>query len=347
VKVDFGKIAGQKRAKAFLSAALSGGDIASAYLFEGPEGVGKATLALEFAKALNCEDPEVRPCNRCRTCRMISGFSHLDLIVLLPGDPEEWMEEIGKDGRIRPPSYDPTREISINQIRELKKELSKAPYEARYRVVLILNAENLSLEAQNAFLKTLEEPPPRTTFLLISSQPEKVLPTIVSRARRVKFAPLDEDEFVSLDLGLKEKKLLFRLSGGSPGKALKLVELGFLDLRKDLLNLLRTREPDVVGNKILPSLQGSGSKGDLEAFFNVYQSVLRDLLLLKIGVGRNLLTNQDLAPQIEKTAENMSAVEISALLEISFKVEVLSRKNTNRDLLIYTLFRPVFDRDQG
>jgi len=347
VKVDFSRVVGQKRAKNFLSAAINSGDIASAYLFEGPEGIGKATLALEFAKALNCENPEVRPCNRCRTCRMILSFSHPDLIVLLPGNPEDWIEEMGEKGRIRPPSYDPAREISINQIRELKKELSKAPYEARYRVVLILNAENLSLEAQNAFLKTLEEPPPRTTFLLISSQPEKVLPTIISRARRVKFTPLDEGEFTSLDLGLKEKKLLFRLSGGSPGKALKLVELGFLDLRKYLLELLRTRKPEVVGDRILPAVQGTGSKGDLEAFFNVYQGLLRDLLLFKIGAGKELLTNQDLVSQIEKTAARVSAGEVSSLLETSFRVEQLSRKNTNRELLIYTLFRPAFDADQG
>ncbi len=343
MRIDFSRIAGQKQAKAFLETAVKNGDIASAYLFEGPRGVGKATFALEFAKALNCENLEVKPCNECGTCRRIGAMSYPDLILLLPGNPDDWLQELGESGRVRPPSYDPSKEISINQIRELKEELSKAPYEGKYRVVLVLNAENLSLEAQNAFLKTLEEPPKRTTFILISSEPDRVLPTVISRARRVKFTALKEDEFLSLPFLGENARLLYKLSGGSPGIALLLKETNLLEVRNSVLQVLRDHDFDTLKNEIAPMFSSSNSKGELLFFINVYQSIIRDIYLLKFGVKSELLVNSDLYNELKRASNKLPDEKVGRLFQKAFEAEDKLRKNVNRELLIYTMFSPLFD----
>ncbi len=157
----FDDIVGQDLALTVLRRALSAG-AAHAYLFTGPSGVGKGEAAVEFAAALTCPDGG---CGECDCCRRVREGIHPDVDVLSP------------EGTF----------ITVDQIREINREVALRPFEARVRVYVILEAESMNVPAANAFLRTLEEPPPHAHFVLVSSQPEELLDTIVSRCQRVPF----------------------------------------------------------------------------------------------------------------------------------------------------------------
>lgn len=208
-------VIGQERAVAALGRALAGGRLSHAYLFSGPPQVGKYTTALQFAQALNCrgEDP---PCRRCRQCHLIEQGNHPDVELITVGG---LCDESAHDH-----SSDNSRDIRICQVRRLERVVSRTPFEGRYRVFIIDPADALNVESSNAFLKTLEEPPPSLVLILVTSREESLLPTVVSRCRKVPFslmtvtavqAALEEEWSVPPE----DAGLLARLSGGRLGWA--------------------------------------------------------------------------------------------------------------------------------
>ena len=210
-------IVGQERAVAVLRRAVEDEErLSHAYLFAGPERVGRATAARRFAQALNCtlegevrrrgfpaspsapaepgkarlpgdEDPGASagmpqpPCGACRSCRLIAEDKHADV---------EWMGVGGvcDESEHRDHAADGSRDIRICQVRRLQRVVSRTPFEGRYRVVIIDPAEALTAEAANAFLKTLEEPPPHVVLILITAREEALRETVRSRCRRVPFS---------------------------------------------------------------------------------------------------------------------------------------------------------------
>ncbi|MEI7988894.1 MAG: DNA polymerase III subunit delta' [Chloroflexota bacterium] len=183
--------------------------IRHAYLFTGAEGVGRRTLALHFAQALNCPTPLAAgiPCLKCRTCQKIETMQHPDLAIVQA-------EHAGAT-------------LKVDQVRELQHSLALAPYEARYRVALLLRFEEAHLSAANALLKSLEEPPPQVIMLLTASSAESLLPTIVSRCQVIRLRPLS---WQTVQDGLQERwkvpleeaQTLARISDGRPGFAYRL-----------------------------------------------------------------------------------------------------------------------------
>ncbi len=202
------QVIGHDWAVSLLSASLAHGRVGHAYLITGPDQVGKGTLALTFAQALNCEAPAPqRPCGECRTCRLIASGHHPDLHLLQP--------EVSARGK-------PT--IKIDEIRDLQRDLSLSTHEARYRVAIISQFEAANLNAANAFLKTLEEPPPRVILILTAGEADALLPTIASRCRTIALRPLEatvveESLMARWGVGAEEAELLSRLSDGRIGWA--------------------------------------------------------------------------------------------------------------------------------
>lgn len=210
-------VIGQDAAVAMLSRCLVEGRISHAYLFVGPAQVGKVATARQFAQALNCLD-DAPPCGECRACRLIAEDKHPDVEMIGIGgvcdEPEH--RDHGSDG---------SREIRICQVRRVERVLSRTPFEGRYRVVIVDPADALTTEAANAFLKTLEEPPPHVVLILAAEREEALPPTVRSRCRRVPFtaAPL-----TVVTRALEERwsvpperaELLARLSRGRLGWAL-------------------------------------------------------------------------------------------------------------------------------
>lgn len=180
-----------------------------AYLFTGPEGVGRRTLALRFAQALNCPYPPTpgEPCGECPICRQTARMEMTDLSVV-QSDPD-------------------SNTLKIEQVRELQHTLSLSPYQAHYRIAMLLRLEEATVAAQNALLKTLEEPPQKAILLLTADAVENLLPTIVSRCEVLRLRPLATErlaEALHAHWGIEanEARRLAHLANGRPGYALRL-----------------------------------------------------------------------------------------------------------------------------
>ena len=206
-------IRGQEHLTRVLDQGLGQGQLAHAYLLVGPPHVGKATLALQLAQAVNClgEDP---PCGQCPQCRRIERGIHPDVQRIAPTQDE-------RTGRLH-------TEIRIDQVRAIERAIALQPYEGRYRVFIFDGAEKLSPDAANALLKTLEEPPAHVLLLLTATEEEALLPTIRSRCQRLELRPLPEDKLVAMLAGEhgvtpEDARLLARISGGKMGWAVSAV----------------------------------------------------------------------------------------------------------------------------
>ncbi|MCA1826388.1 MAG: DNA polymerase III subunit delta' [Myxococcales bacterium] len=184
-------VAGQDRAVRILRSALVRDQAHHAYLLAGPAGVGKELLARVFALAANCEaePPEARPCGVCSHCKAIARGNFPDVMWLMP------QAEMVARGLISRADLEaaPSKEIRVDEVRALAKRLSFAALRGRRKVAIVTPAEAINERAQNTLLKTLEEPPPATTFLLLSANPDALLPTIRSRCARVQLGPVPEE----------------------------------------------------------------------------------------------------------------------------------------------------------
>jgi DNA polymerase-3 subunit delta' len=200
---------GHQWAVELLQGHVARSEVRHAYLFTGSQGVGRRTLALRLAQALNCLQPPApgEPCLQCRPCQQIARMEHPDLAIVAA-------EQVGGT-------------LKVDQVRELQHSLSLAPYEARFRVAVLLRFEEAHTSAANALLKTLEEPPGQVVLILTAESAESLLPTIVSRCEVLRLRPLGLQE-VSQGLqdrwGLspEEGRLLAHIAGGRPGYALRL-----------------------------------------------------------------------------------------------------------------------------
>ncbi|MBN1916874.1 MAG: DNA polymerase III subunit delta' [Verrucomicrobia bacterium] len=171
--MSFKAILGNERAIELLRSSMAQGRVAHAYLFAGPEGVGKALVAREFAKALNCERQEPQACDGCVSCRKIDHGTHPDV---------RWFRPAGA-----------MRMIRVEQVAEFLQAASFKPYEGRWKVFVLVDADRLNVQSQNKVLKTLEEPAEGTVIILTSAVPDALLPTIRSRCQRVAFHPIARD----------------------------------------------------------------------------------------------------------------------------------------------------------
>ena len=179
-------VQGQSRAVGALRAALQRGALPHACLFTGPSGVGKELAAVGLAQALLCREAPGEGCGRCSACTRVERFAHPDVLWLLPEEEQVRRRLAGRSDF----AHVPSRDVRVEQVRKLQERLSLRGLESATKVVLVLSAEAMNPAAQNAFLKTLEDPPADTTLVLVTSAPDRLLPTLRSRCVRYAFAPL-------------------------------------------------------------------------------------------------------------------------------------------------------------
>lgn len=293
------------------------------YLLEGPQGVGKASLAHEVVAAALCESGAARPCRECPNCRRVFFFSHPDFTVILPQEYEERLEKEKKASKedytkrffarphIRPDDFSRQGKISIDQVRAIEMEAKKPPFETKRRFVVVLDGDMMTPEAQNAFLKTLEEGgSDRTTFFMVSSSPGRILSTILSRARHVRFFTLSLEDFSRYDFGEGfPVPVLHRLSEGSIGMARRFLGPHLQHTRKAAVSIL-LGERDAMAQAI----SFIGRDRELaETFLMVYCSLLRDARVTSQGAGE-LVVNLDMRESINRLAKGLSVEQIEELL---------------------------------
>jgi DNA polymerase III subunit delta' len=328
----FPGIIGQDAAVGFLKKVVSATRIPHAYVFTGIKGIGKATAAFAFARALNCLDPvDGDGCGLCLSCRQMAGGNFPDLEVVRP------------DGRV----------LKIEQVRELIRRIGYKTVSGRYRVVLMEDAGALSREAANAFLKTLEEPPPGNIIILNVLDKNDLLPTILSRCQRVPFRPVP---VAALGAWLRENHgipartadVIARLSEGSVGRALRFAAGGDLVERRrhhlEAVMQLGSRAPDEVVWEA--SLQAREEKNrverageedaGLQEVLGLWKTFFRDMLVLKSHGPEDLLILGDEDGALKKRAEGY---KMEGLLESLLILERAQRdlsRSRNMELVMET-----------
>lgn len=318
------ELLGHEWAVNLLTEHISQGQLRHAYLITGPEGVGRRTLALRLAQAVNCLQPPApgQPCRACRACQQIERMQHPDLAVVQA-------EQRGGT-------------LKVEQVRELQRSLSLAPYDARYRVALLLRFEEANLSAANALLKTLEEPAPQVLMLLTAESPERLLPTIVSRCEVLRLRPAPLEQVVDGlqqrgDLAAEQARLLAHISGGRPGFALRLhAEPERLEQRQawleDHARLLRATRVE----RFAYAENLAKDKETLRAVLPVWLSLWRDVLLAAAGA-QAPLANLNRAEEVERIVQRFGLQPAHAMIAAIERTLDQVERNVNARLALEVL----------
>jgi DNA polymerase-3 subunit delta' len=341
----FDDVIGQETAKRILQRQIASSRIPPAYLFQGPAGVGKRQMAFSFARAANCQD--ATGCGRCSHCRKIARYVHPDVHVLFPvpssmkSQPLIDLFEMGRECDFRFPAREKTS-ISIGAVRSITKKVLLEPYEARLKVGIVVDADMMTIEASNAFLKTLEEPPSHTVFILVTAKPHHLPPTILSRCQPIRFRDLSQEEII---IGLKARGvdpdqmlLTSRLSVGSLGRALLLSQPEYLETRKRLLDEFLTLRDSKQGGVVDFALWVV-SECDRSVFAELFLSFYRDLLVLKEGE-ENLVHNTDRLQELRTRAARCETKGILASME---RIRELASE-MDRSINLKTALPPLLSR---
>ena len=343
--MSFSNILGQERARASLSAALARGQLHHAYLFGGPEGVGKELTALTLAQSANCERSDGEACGKCSACRRIAGRNHPDMIWVLPE-----AEQIARGWAGRADfTGTPSRDIRIAQIRALQERLSFRPLEARTRFIFICGAEAMNPQAQNALLKTLEEPPPATVLILISAAPNQLLPTIRSRCLKLDFLPLDVDLVAQKLIADKKAdpdlaRLCAALSFGSLGAAMALDMKALEKRRERLEGLSRLDQGDAgdVSAALSFAEEIAAEKGAAPVAIALFETWYRDVAIIAASdqsdLVDRLLLHGDMRPLLEACALRIGPVEPLRRIDLCRDVRARLRFNASPRLQLEQLF---------
>jgi len=298
------KLEGQPRAVETLRAALRSGAVHHAYLFTGPEGVGRELAAVGFVQALLCAVQPNEGCGECDVCLRVERMSHPDVAWVMPQEEMVARKLAGRSDF----SGTVSKEIRVEQVRQLQERLSLRSLEGGYKAAVVPSAEKMNPQAQNALLKTLEEPPARTLLILLVSSVDKLLPTILSRCARVSFGPLPlpllRDQLVqrrSLDPHTAE--LAAVLAGGSLSKALALDVEG-LARRREVIERFEALSPTDARGWLRFCEAMAGSREEAEDAIRVLSLWVRDVALAQAGSGE--LCNHDLAELANESARRCS-----------------------------------------
>mgnify|MGYP006278834647 CR=1 FL=1 len=319
-----------------LERARRGGRVAHAYLFHGPDGVGKQRVALAFAQALNCGDAARAPCGECESCRKIERFNHPDVRLVASE------AHLVKAGLLELERGTPSLQIRNEQLAELAALFRHRPYLGRTKVVLVVDAERLNESAQNRFLKTLEEPSADSVIILVTAHPEALLPTIRSRCQALVFGPLARSvvsRALETERGLEPERarVLAGMAHGSLGRALELAEERIWDARDEAIEALaRARGGDLAALLEAAEAVGAGGAGRerLEGLLELLELWLRDLLLCRLGVAESMLINRDRSQQLRREADGLAPGRLLRWLEKLRATRGSLRANANPRLAL-------------
>lgn len=326
--MSFKDVIGQKEVVNILKEELKDDRINHAYLFYGKEGIGKKTLATEFARALLCNQIENDSCNICNNCRRVEHGNHPDLKII--------------EGNEK------TKNLKIEQIREMQKEIAYKPYESEYKIYIIDGAENMTTQAANSLLKTLEEPPSYAVIILISEELNKLLPTVISRCQNLRFSNISREKMQKFldkeNVEESKKELIIGLARGSIGKAKELYKNDeFLNKRKKIYDFLK----EIHNITKVDIFSEANDWVDIlkEDFplFDLLSAWYRDIIIYKRG-NKKQLVNSDYENFILQEADKYNLNELLAIVELIETYEGYINRNAFKDLTLQVLLLKIKEK---
>jgi DNA polymerase III subunit delta' len=332
--VRLGDVRGHERVRGILARALERDRLPPALLLSGPEGVGKKMVALAVAQAALCERaPVAEACGECRHCRRIAVAASAERLSEQRQEADRHPDEdVFRNFRLHPdlvlaegwwltrtgrPRSEP--EIRVDQVRDLIREVSGTPYEARRRVFVVDDAHSMNEAAQNALLKSLEEPPPRSHLVLVTASPLGLRQTIRSRCQVLSFGPLPRETvaaFLRERSGLDDAEALLRagLAGGSLGGAAAFESQAYREAREGLLSLLeRSADQDAVSR--MEAAETLEQADDPALLLTTLRSLLRDVAAARAGAATASLVNSDVGDRLGALARGPLGDRAASLAE--------------------------------
>jgi len=293
--MPFREVVGHARLIDLLARSIAGGTLPPSLLLTGPDGIGKKLTAIAVAQALNCLTPSgTDACGVCAACSRIARRVHPDVLIVEPGE---------------------SGAIKIDQVREIVDRAGYRPFEGRRRAVIVDDADALVPPAQHALLKTLEEPPPSSVFMLVTSRPDVLLPTVRSRCPQLRFRPLSANDvamaLIARGQTARDAHAVAAIADGSVGRALEASSDDLVDARdraeRVLAQAATSGDPGrrLESAKELLTKTGSGGAAErdhLATHLRAMAALLRDVELLATRADVRALANPDVQPALERLA---------------------------------------------
>ena len=321
-------ILGHETAVHFLQTHSQPENVRHAYLITGAEGVGRQTLALAFVKALNCINPPAKGefCGKCQPCRQIEAQAYPDLAILRVAEG--------------------SRELKIEQIRTMQQSLALAPYQSKYRIILIPDFQRATLGASNALLKSLEEPPARAILILTADARESLLETIASRCEVLRLRPMAIDDLAEVletkqNLSKNEARKLAQLAGGRVGTALRfLQEPELLEKHNDALDQLEELLSLNLGGRVKYVEKLQRAKGQARETYgfliSTWLTFWRDVLTCCEG-SEVPLVNLAQEELVRKTASGLNTQRVAQILKSHEEALTMLDQYVNPRLILENL----------
>ncbi len=296
------------------------GKVSHAYILNGEKGVGKKTLAHVVAKSLQCESGSPDPCGTCTSCLQVDSNNQPDII---------WV------------NHEKPNVITVDEIRtQIVNDIDLKPYRSRYKIYVVPDAQMMNPQAQNALLKTLEEPPEYAIIMLLTDNVDKFLPTILSRCIVLNFKPvqpLEMIEYLEGQLGVEKEKAKFctDFAQGNLGKAVRLaISPDYNEIKEDSVRLLRRIHEMDMEDIILAVKKMGKYKLDVTDYIDIMMMWFRDILMVKISNSPNKTIFKSEFSYLKKQASRTSYEGIEEILKAMNKLKIRLEANVNFDIAI-------------
>ncbi len=326
-------IVGNEQIIAHLKNAVKQNKVSQAYLLSGDKGMGKKMIAGTFAMALQCEKGGEEPCMECKSCKQAMSNNHPDI---------KWI------------THEKPNVISVDEVRkQLVDDVQIKPYTGRYKVYIMDEAEKMNIQAQNAILKTIEEPPEYAVIILLSNNIEVFLPTILSRCVRLDMRMLRRGkirEYLMKEKGIPDYQadVIAAFAGGNLGKAINLASSEhFNELKEEVVRLLKYIGDMQVYEAVMAVKGCEKYKVEIEEFIDMMMVWYRDVLVFKVSQSVEEMTFKDQYKFIKEQASRISFNGVEEVLKAMDKAKVRIRANVNYDLALEMMFLTLRDALNG
>ena len=318
---NFKDIIGQESIKKHLQTAIKTGNLSHAYIINGEYGSGRQTIASALAKTIQCQSKtdDTDACGVCTSCKQAESHNHPDIKYI---------------------THDNTS-ISVNDIREqLNNDISIKPYSSEYKIYIIPDANKMTEQAQNALLKTIEEPPVYAIIILLTENCDSLLPTIRSRCVTLTMNPVEKDKICTylenkFQLEPEQAQIAANYCQGNIGKAIRFASSSdFIEMKNQVLKLLKNLDSMDIASIIDTIKEFSTHKNDINDYLDLMLLWYRDVLMFKVTKDANLLLYSDEYSAISEQATKRDYENIENIIAAIDKAKVRLKANVNFDVTI-------------